>query len=201
MRKKNKPRKIQKCDFTKEQIRIGNIVTNLSLVFGVLGLALLYYFFITPEYDNVFSFTSIFWIFGLIGVSIYLYVHYKYVVKKVLYLKYLETKGRNVAGAILFSFVFFPSIIFFINNKFAKEESIFTMNLKVLEKSKTSRRISGSYYYSPYYNYYITVCYKSGGKKVLVEKEIWENTSVNDTVTLYIQTGALGLNFIRKVTT
>jgi hypothetical protein len=141
MSKKHIKKKLQKKDFTREQIRLGNIVTNLSFFFGFVSLFTLYYFFITPEYNNIISYTSTFWLFGIVGALSYIILHYRYIVKRVVYLKYLETKGRNAAGAIIFAFVFLPSIIFIVNNKLANEGKLLKVTVKVLDKNETSRRI------------------------------------------------------------
>lgn len=198
MKKGQQKRKLQKGDFTKKQIRIGNIITNISLFLGIASITILYYCFVSPEYDNVLSFTLIFWIFGLIGVSCFILLYYKTLKDKVPYLRYLNMKGRNIAGSVIFAFVALPFSILYFNNRFADPKNAFEIATTVITKEKVTR--STANHYRSGYNYYLNVDYKGNRKRILIDKYLWDNVELKDRLTLHIQTGFLGFDYIKSVT-
>jgi hypothetical protein len=200
MNKNRQKMKLQKGDFTKNQIRIGSIYANFSLFLGIISIAILYYCFVSPKYDNVFKYTLIFWTFGLIGALCYILFHYKIISKKIPYLKYLETKGRNTIGAVMFVFVVLPFCILYFNNKFADSKKIFEISARVLNKEKVTRSILKAGYYSSKYNYYLYVDYKGEEKRILIDKAIWDSLDMKSIITLHIQTGYFGFDFINNLT-
>lgn len=200
MNKNHQKTKLQKGDFTEIQRQKGSIYANFSLFIGIISVAILYYCLVSPKYDNVFKYTLIFWIFGLIGVFCYLLFHYRIISKKIPYLKYLETKGRNTVGAVAFAFVVLPFCILFFNNKFADSKKVYEISAIVLKKEKVTRSILSAGYYSSEYNYYLDVDYKGKEKRILIDKAIWDSVEKKSIVILHIQTGYLGFDFINDVT-
>lgn len=197
MKRKQPKRQLQKGDFTKKQIQIGNIITNISYILGIISLTILYYCFVSPEYDNILEFTLIFWIFGLIGATCFILFYYKIIKPKVSYLRYLNRKGQNVVGAVIFAFVILPFSIFYLNNNLADPKNVVEIITTVITKQKVSR--SRTNYYSSAYNYYLNVDYKGNKKRILIDKSLWNNIELKSKVTLHIQTGFLGFDYINSV--
>jgi hypothetical protein len=193
--KKNK-NKMLKSNFTRSQIRTGTIYMIASTCLGILSIAILFYFTMKPSYINTFKHITILWILGAISVFGYIILYYKYIRNKIPYLKYLDFKELNSAGAFVFSFILLPFFILTTNQTLPDSKRKFQKDVLILKMYKEKRSIISAGIYSDNYNHYVNVFYNQSAEKILIDKTQWKSLHTNKTITLHIRTGFWGLDYI-----